>query len=405
MPDFDIDFQDNRRHEVIEYVISKYSYENVANIATFGRFKPKMAIRDIGRVLGISLQKVDKVAKLIPNRLNITIDEAMEEVTKLKAWAESDYEVREIVTAAKAFENIPRHVSTHAAGVVITKDPLKTQLPLYKSGETISTQYNMTVLEELGFLKMDFLGLANLTIIDECLKLIKEHEGLDIDIDSLPLDDKKTYESISTGENYGVFQLESDGMREFMKKLKPEHIEDIIAGISLYRPGPMDSIPKYIKNRHNPKLIHYAHPRLQPILEVTYGCIIYQEQVMEIVRQLAGYDYARSDEIRRAMSKKKVDVMQKEREIFIHGDQDKEDSHNIAGCVANKVEEVCANIIFDDMVDFAKYAFNKAHAAGYAVIAYQTAYLKTHYPLYFFAALLNAPVASAPKSELGNTAN
>lgn len=399
MPDFDIDFQDNRRHEVIEYVIDKYSHENVANIVTFGRFKPKMAIRDIGRVMGLSYQKVDRIAKIIPFKLNITVDQALEEVRALRNLYESDVEVREILDSAKALENIPRHVSTHAAGVVITQEPLASQLPLYIYGENVSTQYSMTILEELGFLKMDFLGLANLTIIDDVIRLVKEYEKVEIDLNSIPLDDKKVYENISTGENFGVFQLESDGMREFMRKLKPEHIEDIVAGISLYRPGPMDSIPKYIKNRHHPKMISYLHPKLKPILQVTYGCIVYQEQVMEIVRQLAGYDYGRSDEIRRAMSKKKVDVMLKEREIFIHGATDENGKVLIAGCVRNGVDEITANQIFDDMIDFAKYAFNKAHAVGYAMIAYQTAYLKTHYPIYFFTALLNANISSSSKLE------
>lgn len=399
MPDFDIDFQDNRRHEVIEYVIGKYSHKNVANIVTFGRFKPKMAIRDIGRVMGLSYQKVDKIAKLIPFRLNITADQALEEVSALRNLYESDVQVREILDTAKAFENMPRHVSTHAAGVVITQEPLSSQLPLYFYGESVSTQYSMTILEELGFLKMDFLGLANLTIIDDAIRLVREHEGVQIDLNRISTDDKKVYENISTGENFGVFQLESDGMREFMKKLRPEHIEDIIAGISLYRPGPMDSIPKYIKNRHHPDAITYLHPKLRPILQVTYGCIVYQEQVMEIVRQLAGYDYGRSDEIRRAMSKKKLDVMMREREIFIHGLSDEFGNVLIEGCVRNGVDEISANQIFDEMIDFAKYAFNKAHAVGYAMIAYQTAYLKTYYPIYFFTALLNANISSSAKLE------
>lgn len=397
MPDFDIDFQDDRRGEVVEYVFKKYSSSNVANIATFGHFKPKLSIRDTARALGYEYSFADKISKMIPNRPNITIEESLRENTELKNLYLSNINVKTLIDKAKEIENLPRHISTHAAGIVITENNLDEYVPLYISDDNISTQFNMTQLERLGLLKIDFLGLITLTLIENTVDLIRKNSNQDFNIDDIKLDDVKTFELISTGENLGIFQLESRGMREFMSKLKPTNIEDIIAGISLYRPGPMDSIPTYIRNKNNPNLIRYKHPKLRKILEKTYGCIVYQEQVMEIVRVLGGYSYGRADEIRRAMSKKKISVMEYERKIFINGLSDDDGNTVVAGCKKNGIDEITANSIYDEMIDFAKYAFNKSHATGYAILSYQCAYLKTYYKKEFICVLLSGCISNHNK--------
>lgn len=398
MPDIDIDFEDTRRQEVIDYVINKYGSENVSQIITFGTMAARAAVRDVGRVLNINYSKVDRVAKTIDRR-NSLKDE-IKENEKLKDLMYNDEEIKMIIKFAMRLEGIPRHASTHAAGVVISKKPVDFYVPLYVQDGSVSTQYDMTLLEELGLLKMDFLGLRNLTTIKNALSIIEKTKGEVIDIDTLDLTDDKTFELIAKGNTLGIFQLESTGMIRFMKQLKPKNIEDIIAGISLYRPGPMESIPKYIENRNHPENIKYLHPLLKPILEVTYGILVYQEQVMEIVRKLAGYSYGRSDLVRRAMSKKKMKVMEKEREIFIHGQVNKKGEVLVDGCLRRGVSEKVANIIFDDMIDFARYAFNKSHAAGYAMIAYQTAYLKTHHTVEFMAALMTSVLGNHTKLSL-----
>jgi len=397
MPDIDIDFEDERRQEVIDYVIRKYGKEKVAQIITFGTMAARGAIRDVGRAINMPYGEVDKIAKLIPHQLGITIERAIEMNPKLKEIYQNDENAKYLIDIAIAVEGLPRHASTHAAGVVISKKAVNEYVPLYLHDNNITTQFNMNLLEELGLLKMDFLGLRNLTVIKEAIKLIKYNRGIDIDFEKIPYDDSKTYDLISSGETLGVFQLESSGMRQFMKELKPESLEDIIAGISLFRPGPMDSIPKYIQNKNNPDRVAYLHPKLEPILKVTYGCLVYQEQVMQVVRDLGGYSYGRSDLVRRAMGKKKMDVMRKEREYFINGKTDEDGNIEIAGCVRNGVDEKTANIIFEDMIDFAKYAFNKSHAASYAVLAYQTAYLKCHFPVEFMAALMTSVMGNSSK--------
>ncbi len=398
MPDIDIDFEDTRRQEVIDYVIDKYGTDNVSQIITFGTMAARAAVRDVGRVLNINYSKVDRIAKTIDRRNSLT--EEVNENEKLKDLMYNDDEVKTIIKYAKRLEGIPRHASTHAAGVVISKKPVDYYVPLYVQDGNVSTQYDMTLLEELGLLKMDFLGLRNLTTIKNALSIIKKTRNEIIDIDQLDLTDEKTFDLISKGNTLGIFQLESTGMIRFMKQLKPKNIEDIIAGISLYRPGPMESIPKYIENRNHPNRIKYLHPLLKPILEVTYGILVYQEQVMEIVRKLAGYSYGRSDLVRRAMSKKKMKVMEKEREIFIHGQVNDQGEVIVEGCLRRGVSEKIANIIFDDMIDFARYAFNKSHAAGYAMIAYQTAYLKTRYTVEFMAALMTSVLGNHTKLSL-----
>ncbi len=397
MPDFDIDFQDDRRSEVIDYVVSKYGADHVAQIITFGTMGARAAIRDVGRVLGMAYGDVDAIAKAIPFKIGITIDNALKSSAILREQYQANGEVRRLIDTAKALEGMPRHASTHAAGVVIGKAPIDSYVPLYLHDKSISTQYNMDLLAELGLLKFDFLGLTTLTIIKNVLRLIKETTGQVVDLETLPLDDKKAYQLIAKGNTLGVFQLESAGMIRFMKALKPLCIEDIIAGISLYRPGPMDSIPTYIKNKNNPQSIRYVTPELKPILEVTYGCLVYQEQVMEIVRKLGGYSYGRSDLVRRAMSKKKMAIMREERRHFIDGLDDENGDVVISGCIRNGITADAAEQIFDDMIDFAKYAFNKSHATGYAVIAYQTAYLKAHYPVAFMAACMTANMGSHKK--------
>ena len=397
MPDIDIDFCYERREEVIDYVKRKYGEDHVAQIITFGTMGAKLAIRDVGRVLDIPYNQVDKIAKEIPNALGMTIDKALETNPNLKAMYDQDQDTKTIINISKELEGMLRHASTHAAGVVISKNPIDEYVPLYKHQDAISTQFTMTTLEELGLLKMDFLGLRTLTVIRDALDLIERNHGVKIDFSKMDYDDPKVFELLSSGNTLGVFQMESAGMRSFMKQLKPNNFEDIVAGISLYRPGPMDSIPTYLEYKHHPEKITYIHEKLKPIMEVTYGCLIYQEQVMEVVRELGGYSYGRSDLVRRAMGKKKMDVMEEERQYFIHGKTDENGNIEIAGCVRNGVDEQTANKIFDDMIDFAKYAFNKSHAAAYGVIAYETAYLKAHYPVEFMAALITSVMGNTDK--------
>lgn len=392
MPDIDIDFCYERRGEVIDYVTEKYGKDRVSQIITFGTMKAKQAVRDVGRVLNVSYPETDAIAKAIPFSLKMTIDKALETSPELAQKYESDATTKRVIDMARAIEGMPRHASTHAAGVVISKDDIDEYVPLYLADKGLATQFNMTTIEELGLLKMDFLGLRNLTIIRDALELIEEEHGVKIDFSSMGYDDPAVYELISKGNTQGVFQLESGGMTQFMKNLKPDCFEDIVAGISLYRPGPMASIPTYIENKKHPDSIVYLHESLEPILSVTYGCLVYQEQVMQIVRDLGGYSYGRSDLVRRAMSKKKMDVMLEEKEYFIHGKKDEEGNTEIAGCVRNGVPEDTAEKIFNQMVSFAEYAFNKSHAAAYAVLAYETAYLKAHYPVEFMAALMTSVV-------------
>lgn len=402
MPDIDIDFCYERREEVIDYVKRKYGEDHVAQIITFGTMGAKAAIRDVGRVLDTPYNKVDRIAKEIPFALGMTIDKALDTNPNLQSMYDEDGETKEIIELSKQIEGMLRHASTHAAGVVISKNPVDEYVPLYKHQDSITTQFTMTTLEELGLLKMDFLGLRTLTVINDALELIeknREAKGYTefIDFSKMDYDDPKVYELLASGNTLGVFQLESAGMRSFMKQLKPDKFEDIIAGISLYRPGPMDSIPKYVENKNNPEKVTYLHDKLRPIMDVTYGCLVYQEQVMQVVRDLGGYSYGRSDLVRRAMSKKKMDVMEEERQYFIHGKYDNEGNVEIMGCVRNGVPEEIANEIFDDMIDFAKYAFNKSHAAAYGVLAYETAYLKTYYPVEFMAALITSIMGNTDK--------
>lgn len=400
MPDIDIDFQDDRRQEVIDYVIEKYGKDHVAQIITFGTMAARAAIRDVGRVTNMPYGDVDRVAKEIPTMLGMTLDKALSMNPKFNELYENDTGAHQLIEYAKMVEGVPRHASTHAAGVVISKETVDHYVPLYVQDENVTTQYNMLLLEELGLLKMDFLGLRTLTVIQKCLDIIKETTGERIDINHLPMEDARVYDLISAGQTLGIFQLESAGMIRFMRELKPTCLEDIIAGISLYRPGPMDSIPKYVRNKNKHEAITYHHPKLEPILKVTYGCLVYQEQVMQIVRDLGGYSYGRSDLVRRAMSKKKMDVMEKERELFIYGKLDEDGNVEIPGCVRNGVDPASASAIFDDMIDFAKYAFNKSHAAGYAIVIYQTAWLKTHYPKPYMAALMTSVMGSQRKLAL-----
>ena len=397
MPDIDIDFEDDRRQEVIEYVVEKYGKEKVAQIITFGTMAARAAIRDVGRVLDIPYGDVDRIAKLIPTELGITIGKALEISSEFKSLYDSDRNAKYLIDNALKLEGMPRHASTHAAGVVISKDAIDEYVPLYLHDDSVVTQFTMSNLEELGLLKMDFLGLRNLSVIKNALKFIEVSKCKKIDLNSITFDDADVFEMISKGDTLGVFQLESAGMRQFMKELKPESFEDIIAGISLFRPGPMDSIPTYIKNKNNPKEIKYVHESLKNILDVTYGCLVYQEQVMQVVRELGGYSFGRSDLVRRAMSKKKMQVMQKEREYFIHGKKGEDGKIEIEGCMRKGIPEDAANKIYDDMIDFAKYAFNKSHAAAYAILAYQTAYLKYYYPVEFMAALLTSVTGNSAK--------
>ncbi len=397
MPDFDIDFCYERRQEVIDYVIRKYGKERVAQIITFGTMAARAAIRDVGRAIDMPYARVDAIAKNIPMEIGMTIDKALNVNPGLKNEYEKDEEVKELIDTAKALEGIPRHASTHAAGVVISKEAVADYVPLQMNEDVITTQFPMGTLEELGLLKMDFLGLRTLTVIKSTLDILKG-QGLEVpDLSNLDYDDEKVYKMISDGETYGVFQLESAGMTQFFKELKPSSMEDIIAGISLFRPGPMDQIPRYIKNKKTPDSIKYLHEKLKHILSVTYGCIIYQEQVMQVFRELAGYSMGRSDLVRRAMSKKKADVMAKEKKIFIEGAVDKEGNIVVPGCGRRGIDSITAEKIFDDMSEFAKYGFNKSHAAAYAVIAYQTAWLKYYYKVQFTAALISSVMDNSSK--------
>ncbi len=389
MPDFDVDFCPRRRGEVIDYVIKKYKPENVSQIGTFGTMKARGAIRDCGRVLGVPYGEVDAVAKMVPMKLGMTLELALKENPKLKAAYDENSTVRTVIDTAMSIEGLPRNIGTHAAGVVIAGHPVSTYVPIQRSDEIISTQYTKDTVEELGLLKMDFLGLRNLTIIDDCVKIL-EGQGIKINLEEIDYSVPEVYAMISEGDTDGVFQLESGGMRSFMKKLRPENLEDIIAGIALYRPGPMDFIPTYIATKADPSKVRYKHPSLQPILEMTYGCIVYQEQVMQIVQQLAGFSMGRADEVRRAMSKKKAKEMEKARQSFIYGELNDDGSVRVPGCIRNGIDEKTAVAIYDDMDAFAKYAFNKSHSACYAVVAYQTAYLKALYPEAFMAALITS---------------
>ncbi|MDD2215246.1 MAG: DNA polymerase III subunit alpha [Eubacteriales bacterium] len=395
MPDIDIDFCYERRGEVIDYVVEKYGEDKVAQIITFGTMKAKQAIRDVGRAMNLPYGEVDAIAKKVPFELNMTLDKALEMNPDLKADYENDKRIRNLVDTARALEGMPRHASTHAAGVVISKKEINEYVPLYLAEKGISTQFTMGTIEELGLLKMDFLGLRNLTVIRDALELIRENHHEEIDFSKMEYDDPAVYELISSGNTLGVFQLESAGMRQFMKNLRPDCFEDIVAGISLYRPGPMASIPTYIENKKNTEEIKYIDKKLEPILSVTYGCMVYQEQVMKIVRELAGYTYSRSDLVRRAMSKKKRDVMEKEKEYFIYGKEDEQGNVEIKGCIRNGISKRAAEEIYSQMESFAEYAFNKSHAAAYAVVAYQTAFLKTHYPVEFMAALMGSVMGDA----------
>jgi DNA polymerase-3 subunit alpha len=356
----------------------------------------RMVIRDVARVLDIPYAEADKLAKMIPNEIHITIKKAMEQNRELKDLYEGNEEIKKLLDIAMALEGMPRQASTHACGIVITKDPVDTYVPLYARDNVISTQYIMTTLEELGLLKMDFLGLRTLTVIKDTIDLVKQNAGIDVEFDK-DMNDAKVYKQWQEGNSVGIFQFESQGMTNFMKELKPDSLEDIIAGVSLYRPGPMDQIPRYIANKKDPEHAIYTHPALKPILEVTYGCMVYQEQVMQIVRDLAGYSLGRADLVRRAMGKKKLDVMAKEREIFIKGQVDEQGNIIVPGCVRNGIDADSANKIFDEMAEFAKYAFNKSHAAAYAVVSYRTAYLKTYYPTEFMAAMLNSFLGNLDK--------
>ena len=388
MPDIDVDFCFERRQEVIDYVVEKYGKDRVVQIVTFGTMAARGVIRDVGRVLDLPYAQVDSVAKMVPSELNITIESALRKNPELKKIYDTDPVIHELIDMSKRLEGLPRHTSTHAAGVVISPKAVDEFVPLSRGvDDCVTTQFTMTTLEELGLLKMDFLGLRTLTVIQNAVKLINRHREEPLNINHIDYDDAKVYEMIASGKTEGVFQLESAGMKSFMKELKPSSLEDIIAGISLYRPGPMDFIPKYIKGKQNQASIVYDCPELEEILAPTYGCIVYQEQVMQIVMKLAGYDLGRSDLVRRAMSKKKADVMAKEREYFVYGNKEL----NVPGCIARGIDERVANKIFDDMTDFAKYAFNKSHAA-YTIVSYQTAWLKYYYPVEFMAALMTSVI-------------
>ncbi len=395
MPDIDIDFCYERRQEVIDYVVEKYGKDQVVQIVTFGTLAARGVVRDVGRVLDLPFAKCDAVAKMIPKDLGITLEKALKISPDLKKAYGEDQDVKYLIDMSMRLEGLPRHTSMHAAGVVISRTAVDNYVPLSRAQDgTITTQFTMTTLEELGLLKMDFLGLRTLTVIQNAVEQVKKGRGIDLDIDAIDFNDKKVLDSIGTGKDDGVFQLESSGMKSFMKELKPQNLEDIIAGISLYRPGPMDFIPKYLKGKNQQASVTYDCPQLEPILNSTYGCIVYQEQVMQIVRDLAGYTLGRSDLVRRAMSKKKASVMEKERKNFVYGNEEE----GVKGCVNNGIDEKTANHIFDEMTDFASYAFNKSHAACYAVVAYQTAYLKYYYPREFMAALMTSVIDNGNKS-------
>ena len=394
MPDIDVDFCFERRQEVIDYVVEKYGSDRVVQIVTFGTMAAKGVIRDVGRVMDLPYAFVDSIAKMIPKELNITLDRALSMNPELKKLYQEDDQVHELIDMSKRLEGLPRHTSMHAAGVVISQKSVDEYVPLSLGSDgSVVAQFTMTTLEELGLLKMDFLGLRTLTVIQDAARLASESAGERIDINQIDYDDKRVLESIGTGKTDGIFQLESGGMKSFMKELKPQNLEDIIAGISLYRPGPMDFIPQYIKGKNHPETITYDCPQLEPILAPTYGCIVYQEQVMQIVRDLAGYTLGRSDLLRRAMSKKKGEVMERERKNFVYGNSEE----GVPGCIANGIDEKTANKIYDEMIDFAKYAFNKSHAAAYAVVSYQTAWLKYYYPVEFMAALMTSVIDNPGK--------
>lgn len=396
MPDFDIDFCYVNRQKVIDYVINKYGADHVAQIVTFGTMAARAAVRDVGRAMDIPYSVCDKTAKLIPHTIGMTLEKALETSKELKNLYENDTQIKNLIDMAVKLEGMPRHASTHAAGVVISDRAVSDYVPLATNDEAIVTQYTMTALDELGLLKMDFLGLRNLTVIDDTQKEIRKFDP-DFDIENIPLDDAETFKMMSDGFTDGVFQFESDGMKSVLRKFVPETLEDLIAIISLYRPGPMDSIPRYIHNRHNLQDIKYDTPLLEPILNVTYGCIVYQEQVMQIFRSLAGYSLGRADIVRRAMSKKKHDVMARERNAFIYGEKDKDGNTLCDGAVNRGVDEKIAEKLFDEISAFSSYAFNKSHAAAYALVAYRTAYLKCHYPERYFAALLTSVLESSGK--------
>lgn len=397
MPDIDSDFCYERRQEVIDYVVEKYGKDCVSQIITFGTMAARLCIRDVGRAMNYSYTEVDKIAKMIPTMLGITIEKALDINPELKAAYDNDERVKNLIDVSMDLEGLPRHSSTHAAGVVISSKPLVEYVPLQKNDEMIVTQFGMTTLEELGLLKMDFLGLRTLTVMNDAIKMVKENRGIDIDLDKIDMDDKEVYKMIGEGKTTGVFQLESAGMTSFMKELKPDSLEDIIAGISLYRPGPMSEIPRYIECKKNPDKVVYDTPQLEDILNVTYGVMVYQEQVMEIVRKLAGYSMGRSDMVRRAMSKKKHKVMEEERKNFIYGITDENGEVVVPGCIRNGIDEKIANKIFDNMMDFASYAFNKSHAAAYAVVGYQTAFLMRYYPVEMLAAMMNSIMGISEK--------
>ena len=398
MPDIDVDFGFERRQEVIDYVVRKYGKDCVVQIVTFGTLAARGVIRDVGRVLDMPYAQVDSIAKMVPAKIPnvklVTIDKAMEVNPELKKAYDEQPDVHHLIDMAKRLEGLPRHTSMHAAGVVISQKDVSEYVPLSRAQDgTIVTQFVMTTLEELGLLKMDFLGLRTLTVINNAVKNVKKNYGISLDMQKIDYNDQKVLDSLGTGRTDGVFQLESGGMKGFMKELKPHSLEDVIAGISLYRPGPMDFIPQYIKGKEHPELITYDCPQLEPILSPTYGCIVYQEQVMQIVRDLAGYTLGRSDLVRRAMSKKKADVMAKERQNFVYGNPEE----GVPGCIANGIDEKTANKIYDEMTDFAKYAFNKSHAAAYAVVSYQTAWLKYYYPVEYMAALMTSVIDNPGK--------
>ena len=394
MPDIDVDFCFERRQEVIDYVVEKYGKDQVVQIITFGTLAARGVVRDVGRVLDMPYAQCDAIAKMIPTDLGMTLDKALTMNPDLKKAYNEDSQIHYLIDMAKRLEGLPRHSSIHAAGVVIGSRSIDDFVPLSRAADgTITTQFTMTTIEELGLLKMDFLGLRTLTVIQNAVRLAKQSQGADIDIDHIDFNDKQVLDSIGTGKTEGIFQLESGGMKSFMKELKPENLEDIIAGISLYRPGPMDFIPRYLKGKNDRSSITYECPQLEPILRSTYGCIVYQEQVMQIVRDLAGYTMGRSDLVRRAMSKKKAAVMEKERQNFVYGNPEE----GVKGCIANGIDEKTANHIYDEMIDFARYAFNKSHAAAYAVVAYQTAYLKYYYPKEFMAALMTSVMDNVSK--------
>lgn len=397
MPDIDSDFCYERRQEVIDYVVEKYGINNVSQIITFGTMAARACIRDVGRAMNYSYAEVDRIAKMIPSMLNITIDKALEINPELKEAYDKEERVKALIDVSKSLEGLPRHSSTHAAGVVIASRPLVEYVPLQKNEDSIVAQFDMTTLEELGLLKMDFLGLRTLTVINDAVKMVEENRGIVLDLDKIDFDDQEVYKMIGEGKTAGVFQLESPGMTSFMKELKPDSLEDIIAGISLYRPGPMAEIPNYIEGKKNPDRIKYVTPELEDILDVTYGVIVYQEQVMQIVMKLAGYSMGRSDLVRRAMSKKKHKVMEEERKNFIYGIANEDGTVEVPGCLRNGISEEAANKIFDQMMDFASYAFNKSHAAAYAIVGYQTAYLMRYYPVETIAAMLNSVMGISEK--------